>query len=59
MLIETETERIPVDYKDSDKAGAHFRLQLMAYGRLLEETGGAKPVRRGFLYLIPCARRLR
>ena len=53
MLIETETERIPVDYKDSDKAGAHFRLQLMAYGRLLEETGGAKPVRRGFLYLIP------
>lgn len=54
MLIETETERIPVDYKDSDKIGEHFKLQLMAYGRLLEETNPAphKPVRRGFLYLI-------
>jgi CRISPR-associated exonuclease Cas4 len=55
MLIETETERIPVDYKDSEKIGEHFKLQLMAYGRLLEETEGptARPVRRGFLYLIP------
>lgn len=55
MLIETDDERIPVDYKDSDKAGEHFKLQLMAYGRLVEETMTApgKPVRRGFLYLIP------
>lgn len=55
MLIETETEYIPVDYKDSDKVGDHFKLQLMAYGRLLEETKGppAKTIRRGFLYLIP------
>jgi CRISPR-associated exonuclease Cas4 len=55
MLIDTETERIPVDYKDSNKGGAHFKLQLMAYGRLLEETAAvpARPVRRGFLYLIP------
>jgi CRISPR-associated exonuclease Cas4 len=55
MLIETETERIPVDYKDSEKIGDHFKLQLMAYGRLLEETGGqtAKPIGRGFIYLIP------
>lgn len=55
MLIITATERIPVDYKDTDKAGAHFKLQLAAYARLLEVTGGedARPVRRGFLYLIP------
>jgi CRISPR-associated exonuclease Cas4 len=55
MLIETGTERIPVDYKDSDRVGAHFKLQVMAYGRLLEVTGAAtdKPVRRGFIYLIP------
>lgn len=53
MLITTASERIPVDYKDSDKAGAHFRLQLMAYGRLLEMAGEGPPVRRGFLYLMP------
>jgi CRISPR-associated exonuclease Cas4 len=54
MLIETEEELIPVDYKNSKKVGAHFKLQLMAYGRLLEEVYfAAKPVRRGFLYLIP------
>jgi len=53
MLITTAGERIPVDYKDSDKAGAHFRLQLMAYGRLLEMAGEGPPVKRGFLYLMP------
>lgn len=56
MLIETEAERIPVDYKDSDKVGPHFKLQVMAYGRLLEVTSDVttdKPVRRGFIYLIP------
>lgn len=54
MLIETETELIPVDYKQSKKAGKHFKLQLMAYGRLLELTHpSGKPVQRGFLYLIP------
>ncbi len=55
MLIETATERIPVDYKDSKKLGDHFKLQLAAYGRLLEESEGVKgkPTTRGFLYLIP------
>lgn len=53
MVIETEAERIPVDYKDSTRIGAHFKMQLMAYGRLLEEADPAKPVRRGFLYLMP------
>jgi len=54
MLIETESELIPVDYKQSQKAGKHFKLQLLAYGRLLEQTHPSpKPVKRGFLYLIP------
>lgn len=53
MLISTEQELIPVDYKDTEKVGAHFRLQLMAYGRLLEENQVERVVRRGFLYLIP------
>lgn len=54
MLIETPAELIPVDYKQSEKAGKHFKLQLAAYGRILEQTHpSGKPVRRGFLYMIP------
>lgn len=55
MVIETETELIAVDYKNTAKVGKHFKLQLMAYGRLLETAwpGPAKTVSRGFLYLIP------
>ncbi len=47
-----ETEVIPVDYKLSKKMGQHFKLQLVAYGLMLEETGQT-PSRRGFLYSIP------
>jgi CRISPR-associated exonuclease Cas4 len=54
MLIETETELIPVDYKQAKQVGQHFKMQLLAYGRLLELTHPShKPVQRGFLYLIP------
>lgn len=55
MLVETDEELIPVDYKYSKRLGPHFNLQLMAYGRLLEVAGHEtrKVVRRGFLYLIP------
>ena len=46
-------EAIVVDYKDSEqRAGPHFKLQLAAYGLLLEEAWGL-PVRRGFIYAIP------
>lgn len=46
---------IPVDYKLSDTAGAHFKLQLACYGLLVEEEMGlAAPY--GFLYLIPLRR---
>jgi len=46
-------ELIPVDYKLSGRQlGLHFKLQLVAYGLLLQETYGV-PVKRGFLYAIP------
>lgn len=50
-VVETETELIPVDYKQARKDGYHFKLQLTAYAMLLEETTH-KPTKRGFLYLI-------
>ena len=46
-------ELIPVDFKLSPgRLGANIRLQLLAYGVLLEEVWGA-PARRGFVYFIP------
>jgi len=46
-------ELIPVDFKLSPgRMGANFRLQLVAYGVLLEEAWGG-PSRRGFVYFIP------
>lgn len=58
MLIETDAELIPVDYKNAPREGAHYRLQLMAYARLLElqHNPAGKHIRRGFLYLIPTRR---
>jgi CRISPR-associated exonuclease Cas4 len=48
-----EPELIPVDYKLSDRQpGFHFKLQLVAYGLLLQETYKL-PAKRGFLYAIP------
>lgn len=48
-----EPEVIPVDYKlSSGRLGIHFKLQLLAYGLLLQEAYGL-PVKRGFLYAIP------
>ena len=45
-------EVIPVDYKLSRISGEHFKMQVMAYGLMLEEISGL-PARRGFLYEIP------
>lgn len=44
-------EIIPIDYKLSKKAGKHFKLQLLAYGLMLEDEYGV-PATRGFLYFI-------
>jgi len=50
MVIDTGEDLIPVDYKLTNrKPGPHFRLQLAAYGVMLEETS-TRPVRRGYLY---------
>lgn len=43
---------VPVDFKYTREASAHFRLQLACYGLLLEEETGL-PAPYGFLYLIP------
>jgi len=51
LVIDTVDELIPVDFKDSLKASAHFKMQLVAYGIMLEEMG--KRVERGFVYLLP------
>lgn len=49
-------EGIVVEYKLSDrKPGPHVKLQLAAYG-LLVETLWNIPVHRGFLYLLPLRR---
>ncbi|MEW6179860.1 MAG: CRISPR-associated protein Cas4 [Chloroflexota bacterium] len=43
---------LPVDFKLSHTLGEHVKLQLTAYGMLLEEvTGRQSP--RGFIYQIP------
>lgn len=54
MMITTSTGDVyPVDFKHSlSKKGLHQKYQLAAYTMLLEEKY-SKPVRFGFLYLIP------
>lgn len=46
---------LPVDFKFSSAVGEHVKLQLAAYGLLLEESSGRQSP-RGFLYLIPLRR---
>lgn len=53
LLIQTDEEWIPVDYKNSAKIAPHYKMQLMAYGRLLAEDAAGKRVKRGFIYLLP------
>lgn len=55
LLLETADELIPVDYKNSDAVRPHYKFQLLAYARLLQAQAkpSPKPVRRGFIYLIP------
>ena len=48
-----DAELIPVEYKLSERTvGRHFKVQLAMYGVLLE-AAWQRPVRRGFVYLIP------
>jgi len=53
MAIETPLEAIPVDFKNSEgKVGLNHKYQLTAYALLVEEAW-RRPVRRGFIYLVP------
>jgi CRISPR-associated exonuclease Cas4 len=52
VWLDEPREVIPVDYKLSEMAGEHFKLQIAAYGVLLEEISGYT-AKRGFLYSIP------
>lgn len=53
MIIETEGEVAPVDFKNSEGAvGLNHKYQLVAYALLVEEVW-RRPVRRAFIYLIP------
>ncbi|MBI4497306.1 MAG: CRISPR-associated protein Cas4 [Chloroflexi bacterium] len=53
MVVEALGEVIPVDFKNSEGAvGLNHKYQLTAYALLVEEVW-RRPVRRGFIYLIP------
>ncbi len=52
IWLDAAREAIPVDYKLSESAGTNARLQIAAYGMMIEEATGYT-VRRGFLYSIP------
>lgn len=52
IWLDESHEVIPVDYKMSEIAGEHFKLQIAAYGVMLEEISGYT-AKRGFLYSIP------
>jgi len=56
MLIVTESEAIPVEFKNTRRApGRNHRHQLAAYALLIEEKWH-KSVWRAFFYLIPSRR---
>ncbi|MCZ2126140.1 MAG: CRISPR-associated protein Cas4 [Anaerolineales bacterium] len=52
IWLDATREVIPVDYKLSNIAGEHFKLQIIAYGIMLEEASGYT-AKRGFFYSIP------
>jgi CRISPR-associated exonuclease Cas4 len=55
MVITTDHEQIPVDYKLAKKLEANMALQISVYALMLEERTGVE-VQRGFVYLIPLRR---
>lgn len=56
LVIESEDEVIPVDFKHGTaQPGRNHRYQLTAYALLVEEIW-KRPVRRGFITLIPIKR---
>ena len=54
LLIKTEDELIPIDFKNATKPSTHYKRQLAAYALMLRADGNHQlPIKRGFLYLIP------
>jgi CRISPR-associated exonuclease Cas4 len=51
IWLDATREVIPVDFKLSEIAGEHFKLQIVAYGIMLEELSGYT-AKRGFLYSV-------
>lgn len=51
VIVTAEGKFFPVDYKLAKHASPNHRLQLAAYGLLLED-GGAPLVETGYIYLI-------
>lgn len=54
MLILTETEAIPVEFKNNlfDQVGQNHLMQLAAYSLIIEERW-QRPVERAFVHFIP------
>lgn len=52
VIFAADGRVIPVDYKLAKRVGKHHRLQLCAYGLLLEERYETT-IPQGYLYLIP------
>lgn len=53
MVITTTTEVIPVDFKNTGGiVGLNHKYQLTGYALLVEDKW-QKPIRRGFIYLVP------
>lgn len=56
LLLRTDTECFPVDFKDTDGGvRENHRVQLTAYALLVEDVLGQE-VPRGFIYLVPTRR---
>lgn len=55
LLIASEAEIVVVDFKNARRVRANWKEQLAAYGLLAERRFG-KPVREGYIYLIPLRR---
>lgn len=53
MVITSDSGLYPVEYKNTlGRVGIHHKYQLIAYAMMLEEER-RRPVREGFIYLIP------
>lgn len=55
MYVATSHGNFPVDFKNACRVALNHKYQLVAYALLLEDHFG-RPVRGGFIYLIPYKR---